>query len=265
MISVVVLTFNEEDRLKACLESVKWAGEIIIVDSNSTDKTLEIAKIYTSKIFQLNSDFASRRNLGMEKAMGDWVLYLDSDERVLEPLKQEILELVQSEDYCAYAICRKNIIFGKEVAYGFFWPDWMIKLFKKDKFVKWVGEVHEHGEFTGNLGYSKNPLLHLTHRDLDQIVLKSLNWSKIDASLRFKAKHPKMTSLRFLRILITETFKQGVLKRAFFSGTVATMDALLQVFSMVITYIRLWQLQQPKDLKEIYHEIDQKLIENRFK
>lgn len=266
MITVIVLSKNEKDRIKACLESVKWADEIIIADNGSTDKTLEIAKAYTDKIITFkDQDFATLRNKAMEQAKGEWVLYVDSDERVLFLLKEEILQLVQQDKHSAYAISRRNIIFGSEQRYGPFFPDWVIRLLKRSDFEGWEGKVHEQPKFKGKLGYIKNSFLHLTHRGIDQIVLKSLEWSKIDAKLRLDSKHPKMSGLRFLRIFITEIFNQGVLRRGFFNGSIAMMDSLLQAFSMYMTYVRLWEMQQTKPLSETYNEIDQKLIENDFK
>jgi glycosyltransferase involved in cell wall biosynthesis len=265
MITVIVITKNEENRIKACLESVKWADQIIIYDNGSTDGTLKIADKYTEDIFEyVGDDFSKLRNMAMEKASGDWVLYVDADERVLEPLKNEIQEIAKSSENAAYALSRKNIIFGQKVSYGPYSHDWMIRLFKRDKFKTWVGKVHEYGTFEGELGYSKNSLLHLTHRDVDSMVLKSLEWSKIDAKLRLDANHPPMTGLRFFRILITETYEQGIKRKGFFNGTVGIMDSLLQVFSLFITYVRLWQLQQAKPMNEIYDDLDKKLIEDNF-
>lgn len=266
MLSVIVITKNEEERIRACLESIRWADEIIVCDNGSQDKTLEIAKSYTNKIFSFDEeDFASLRKKGVEKSSGDWMLFVDSDERVLEPLQKEIEVKIAFEEFSAYAISRRNIIFGTEVKYGPFWPDWVIRLLKRSQFETWVGKVHEYPKFKGELGYLENPLLHLTHRDIDQIVLKSLEWSKIDAKLRLEANHPKMTGLRFLRILTTELFNQGIKRRGFFNGTIGVMDSILQVFSMFITYVRLWQLQQPKPLKKVYEDIDNKLMESGFK
>lgn len=267
MLSIVVLTHNDQDLIKTCLESVKWADELIIIDNNSNDETVNIAKKYTDKIYQdKGNDFSVRRNLGMEKASGDWILYIDSDERVLDSLRTEIEQITSSEDSrSAYALSRKNIIFGTPVSYGPYKHDWMIRLFRKEDFETWVGEVHEYGKFKGNLGYSKNSLLHLTHRDIDHIVLKSLDWSKIDAKLRLNAHHPPMSGWRFLRIMATETFDQGIKRGGFFNGTVGVMDSMLQVFSLFITYVRLWQMQQPKPLDQVYKDIDKKLIEENFK
>ncbi|MDD2822951.1 MAG: glycosyltransferase family 2 protein [Candidatus Daviesbacteria bacterium] len=266
MISAIVLTRNEEDRINSCLESIKWVDEIIVVDSNSQDKTVEMAEKLGAKVYKREFDnYVNQKEWAFSKTSGDWVIYVDADERVLELLKQEILDLISKDEYSAYAISRRNIIFGQEEKYGPFWPDWVIRLIKRDNFIKWVGEVHEHMEFKGKLGYTKNSLLHLTHRDVEHVILKNLQWSKIDAVLRLKANHPKMSSWRFLRILFSELFNQGIIRRGFFSGTVGTIDAILQTFSMVTTYIRLWEDQQPKPLEEVYKEIDQKLINDNFK
>lgn len=265
MVSAVVITKNEGERIKACLESLKWVDEIIVLDNGSTDETLSIVKKYTDKIFKETSiDFSEIRNKAFEKTTKDWILYVDSDERVSKELREEILNLIQNDSFDAFAVSRKNIIFGSLQRYGPFWPDWVIRLVRKDKFKGWIGKVHEYLKFEGELGYTKNSLIHLTHRDIDQIVLKSLEWSKIDAKLRFDVNHPKMTKWRFLRIFFTETFNQGIKRQGFFSGTVGVMDCLMQIFSMMITYIRLWQLQQKDPLNETYEKIDQKLIDNDF-
>lgn len=265
MLSVVIIAKNEEDKILACLESVKWADEIIVVDNSSSDKTKEISKKYTEKVFSVEiDDFAALRNYAFEKTRGDWILYVDADERVLKDLKEEILSLIPNPTNSAYAISRKNIIFGKEVRYGPFWPDYVIRLIKRSGFINWVGSVHEYVTFRGSLGYTKNSFLHLTHRNIDQIVLKSLDYSKIDAKLRLRSGHPKMVGWRFLRILISETINQGIFKKGFFAGTIGTMDSILQVFSLIITYVRLWQLQQPKRRDEIYKEIDKELLQNDF-
>jgi len=265
MLSVIVITKNEAERIKVCLESIRWVDEIIIADNGSSDKTLEIAKEYTDKILKFNDlDFAALRNKAFEQSRGDWVLYVDADERVLTDLKNEIETLISFSKESAFAIARKNIIFGQEVSYGPYKKDWVIRLIKRTAFKKWVGKVHEYIIFEGELGYTKNVLLHLTHRDIDHFILKSLEWSKIDAKLRLEAGHPKMTGWRFLRIFITELWHQGVIRKGFFNGTIGIIDSILQVFFFYMTYVRLWQLQQPKSLDKVYDEIDKKLIEDAF-
>lgn len=266
MLTIVVIAKNEEGRLNVCLESVKWADEIIVLDNGSSDKTIQIAKKFTDYVFSFGDlDFSSLRNKGMEKAKGDWVLFVDADERILNSLKEEIKDIIATSDKSAFAISRKNIIFGKEVKYGPFWPDWVIRLLKKKDFETWIGKVHEYPKFKGNLGYTKNSFLHLTHRDLDQVVLKSLDWSKIDAALRMDDKHPNMSGWRFLRILFSEIIYQGIIRKGFFNGSIGVMDSILQSFSLFMTYVRLWQMQQAKPLDKVYDQLDSQLLQNNFK
>lgn len=265
MLSVIIIAKNEQDRIETCLQSVKWADEIIVFDNSSIDDTVEIAKKYTNKVYSGEfEDFSKLRNKALAETNNEWVLYVDSDERVLKSLKEEILGLIKTSKYSAYAISRRNIIFGEEKKYGPFWPDWVIRLIKKSDFLQWEGKVHEQPKFKGNLGYTKNSLLHLTHRNIDQIVLKSLEYSKIDARLRLASNHPPMTGWRFLRILITETINQSIVRKGFSSGTIGIMDSLLQIFSLIITYIRLWELQQDKTRTEVYKRIDEQLQKDNF-
>src|SRR5437764_328336 len=104
MISVVLNAKNEQDIIGVCLESVKWADEIIIVLNDSTDETEKVCKKFTDKIYKISGqDFAKVKNLGLQKTTGDWILFIDADERVLESLKNEIVQITQSETKSAYA------------------------------------------------------------------------------------------------------------------------------------------------------------------
>lgn len=266
MLSVIILAKNEEALIETCLESVKWADEIIFFDNNSTDNTVKIAKKYTDKIYQFDKlDYSKVKDEAFQKTRGDWVLYIDSDERVTQDLRHEIEEImVKDNDNSAYAISRINIILGKAEKYGPFWPDWVIRLVRRESYKGWFGEVHETLTFDGKLGYSKNSFLHLTHRSVDQIVLKSLNWANIDAKLRLDSGHPKMSGWRFLRLLKTEMFYQGVVRKGFFNGTIGVMDSMLQTFSLLITYMKLWELQQKPSIQEKYRKIDEKLMKDEF-
>lgn len=263
-LSVVIIARNEQDLIETCLKSCSFADELIVIDNNSTDKTVDIAKRYGARIVSFDSsDFSKTRNKGIEVAKSDWVLYVDADERVLKDLELEILEAINTPGISALAISRKNIIFGQQVSYGPYKNDWVIRLFKKSDFETWVGKVHEYGKFKGKMGYSKNSLLHLTHRDLDHFMQKALAWSKIDAKLRLDANHPRMTKLRFIRILFTCFWNELITRRGLFGGTVGFIDSTLQAISFYLTYVRLWEMQQ-KPLSEVYKDIDKKLIENNF-
>jgi hypothetical protein len=266
MLSVVIIARNEERLIKGCLESVKWADEIVVIDNGSTDKTLSIVNNYTERIYKTSANnFSEIRNMAINKVKGEWLLFVDADERVLKGLREEIQELISgSPNENAWAISRRNIVLGSEVRYAAFWPDYVIRLFKTHKLKGYRGDIHEQPQYEGELGYLKSSFLHLTHRDIDSMVLKSLSWANIDARLRFQAHHPKMNGLRFLRIILTEIWNQGVIRRGFFNGTVGTIDSLVQVFSMFLSYAKLWQLQRSEDLDQSYSKIDKELERSNF-
>src|SRR3989344_1136119 len=121
----ILITKNEEANIKRCLASIKdISDEIIIVDSGSTDKTLQIAKSFNAKIINKSFDnFASQRNFALSKAGNDWVLSLDADEEISQELREEISKAIETEKFDGYLIPRKNIIFGKEIKHTRWSPD----------------------------------------------------------------------------------------------------------------------------------------------
>ncbi|MGB9706540.1 MAG: glycosyltransferase family 2 protein, partial [Microgenomates group bacterium] len=140
-LSVVIIGKNAQDVIKDCLSSVKWAEEIVYLDGGSTDKTLEIVKKFGVKIRRQKEktlDFAAWHNQGIEETKGEWILYLDTDERITPELKEEILEKINSlGSLAAYAIPRRNVLLGKEMRFGGWWPDYQIRLFRRRALKKW--------------------------------------------------------------------------------------------------------------------------------
>lgn len=267
MLSAIVLTKNQEEVLRTCLESVKWADEIVIVDDNSVNRSVEIAKEYTDKIYKRPLvTFADQRNFGAEKAHGDWLLYIDPDERVTKQLRDEIRSTTSGSGptLAAGAIPRRNFFLGSEQKHVGGWPDYVIRLLKKDRFKGWQGNLHEQPMFDGELVHLKNPLIHLTHTDIESMTRKTLEWSKLEAKLRFDAKHPPMSAWRFIRVFKTTLFDWYILKGGWRGGTTGTIEALFQTFSVFMTYVRLWEMQQKPSLQEQYQRIDKRLLESDF-
>jgi glycosyltransferase involved in cell wall biosynthesis len=249
-LSVIVITKNEEKMIKDCLDSVRQlADEILIIDSGSEDKTLKIARKYTAKIFTYkNGSFSDWRNFGLRKARGDWVLYVDADERMTSELKEEI-ELMINDQLSminAYAVPRRNFYLGREVRFGGAWPDYVKRLFKKKALSSWEGRLHEEPVFKGELGHLQEPMIHITHRDLSSMIEKTRQWSKIEAELLFQAGHPPVTWWRVLRIMLSEFWKRGIKLQGWRDGTVGWIELFFQMFSRAVTYIQLWELQQKK-------------------
>lgn len=244
-ISAVILSFNSEELIKDCLESVKFCDEIIIVDAGSKDNTLEITKEYNAKIFNFEQgDYAGSRNLGLKKSSFEWILYVDTDERVTPELAKNIKKAVKSSsNMSAYKLRRKNFYFGNHE-----WPyiEKLERLFKKDKLKTWYGKIHESPIIEGKVGILDGYLLHYTHRDLSSMVKKTIEWSKIEAELRFKANHPEMSWWRFPRVMGTSFFDSYVKQKGYKAGVVGLIESIYQSFSIFVTYARLWEMQKKK-------------------
>lgn len=228
MISAIILIGGKMDKdlLKKCLDSVSWCDEII--------------KVETEKI---DGGFAEWRNEGARKANGEWILYIDSDEEVSEDLRVEIEKEIDKATNTAYAISRRNFIFGKEFKHGGEFPDYQIRLFLKNKFKNWTGDLHEKSNFEGSLGYLKNSLIHHKNLTLSDMVEKTNIWSEIEAKLMFEAKHPQMNFFRFCSAGFREFWKRMIVQMAFLDGKEGVIYALYQVFSRLISYSKLWELQ----------------------
>ena len=243
-LSVIVIARNEEEKIAECLKMVSFADEIIVVDNSSTDKTAEIAKRKGAKIINLKAgNFSELRNKGAKEARGEWLLYIDADERVTPQLRREILKRVQDNAFSAYAIPRRNFILGKELKHGGWWPDYAKRLFKKNKFKKWTGELHEEPVFKGKLGHFKNPLIHLKHDNLTEMVDKTNSWSEIEARLMIEANHPRMNIPRFISAMFREFWLRMIKQMAFLDGPQGIIYALYQVFSRFVSYAKLWEMQ----------------------
>lgn len=177
-LSVVVSVFNGEKYLSQCLTSVKdIADEIIVVDHQSSDNSLTIAKKFTKKIYsQKNNpeDIDRQKNFGFEKATSDWILSLDADERVTPELAQEIKEVLGSPEVNGYYIPRKNIIFGKWIQHTGWYPDYQLRLFKtgKGKFVK--QHVHEDVQVDGQTAKFVSPFIHEAYQSIAQFLQRGL-------------------------------------------------------------------------------------------
>lgn len=250
-LSVIIITKNEEEVIEDCLKSVRsLANEIILVNSGSTDKTLQIAKKYGAKIIDAPSkklEFSKWRNVGLKAAKGDWVFYVDADERATPELRKEIkLVTKDRRSTVAYEIPRRNYYLGQEMHYSGTWPDYVKRLFRKKKLKCWERELHEDPIFEGKMEKLKNPLIHITHRDLSSMVEKTREWSKIEANLLYKAKHPPVAWWRILRIMLTEFWHRGIKLQGWRDGTVGWIEIIFQMFSRFITYARLWEMQCQK-------------------
>jgi glycosyltransferase involved in cell wall biosynthesis len=246
-ISGIVITKNEENLIADCLDSLYFCNEIIVIDNKSEDRTVEIAKKMGAKVFEHESDdFSKLRNIGLNKATNDWVLYVDADERTTKELVSSIeykLSSIRNVDFSAFRIKRKNFYFGNHE-----WPyiEKLERFFKRDHLERWHGKLHESPKIKGKIGELDGYLLHYSHRDLKSMLEKTIKWSKIEAELRFKSGHPKMTWWRFPRVMLSAFFDYYIRQGGWSVGAIGLIESMYQSFSIFITYVRLWEMQQEK-------------------
>jgi len=259
-ISVILATFNEEKNLEDCLESVRQlADEIIIVDGTSTDKTVSIARKYTDKIFVRKNPlmFHLNKQLAIEKATGEWILYLDADERVTPELRSEILQSTKAQkpktkDHSGYWIPRKNIIFGKWIKNSFWYPDYQLRLFKRGMAHLPCKSVHEQPELTGSAGFLKNPLIHYNYQTISQFIRKlDTLYTENDARV-YLAQKKKVSWLDAIRFPTKEFLATFFSREAYKDGLHGLVLSILQSFSSFVTFAKIWEQQdfpevQPDD------------------
>ncbi|OGD83509.1 hypothetical protein A2165_02735 [Candidatus Curtissbacteria bacterium RBG_13_40_7] len=247
-ISALILTLNEEEMIKDCLKQLDFVDEIIVLDQNSSDKTVNIAKKYGAKVNTSKfSSFDKNRNMLKDLAQGQWLLYVDADERLTKESKIEIKNAIKNNQYSAFYFPRKNYILGKWVKHGGWWPDYTPRLFKKDKLKKWQGKVHESPLVSGNFGYFRHPINHLSGRNLSQMFSKSIKWAKIEAQLLKETGYTKVNILSVLKLASVEFIRRFLIKAGFLDGTVGLIEAIYQALhqAMVLTY--LWEMRHIPD------------------
>ncbi|MDD4938298.1 MAG: glycosyltransferase family 2 protein [Candidatus Shapirobacteria bacterium] len=251
-LSIIILAGNEEKTIIDCLKSCSWAKEIILVAANSTDNTITLARktISTIKIIKTNDEynknFSKWRNLGFKQTTNKWILYIDSDERITQSLKQEIIKIISTKsiEYSHFAIPRANFYLGKRVKYGGSYPDYVIRLFQKKEFKGYQGILHEQPIVVGKLAYLKSDLLHFTHRDLSSMLQKSLVWTDMEAYALYQSHHPPIVWWRIIRMMFTKIWERLIKQQMWRDKTVGWISVIFETFNSFMIYARLWEIQQ---------------------
>src|SRR3989338_1679854 len=249
-LTAIVITKNAAGKLKDCLKSLKFSDETIVVDGGSTDNTIVLARKAGAKVVEVGEiGFAAGRNVGAKAAKGEWLLYIDADERVSEFLKEEILGVVPHQ-ISSYMIYRKNIILGKWLRHGGWWPDPVHRLIKKSALKEWRGELHEYPIVDGEVGLIEEPIIHYSKNSVSEMVQNSRLFAPIEAELKFKAGHPPVKVYHFILAMWREFWARGILKSGWLDGVVGLIEIFYQMFHKFMVYSILWQMQQ-KNKREL--------------
>lgn len=243
-LSVILITYNEEKNIERCLQSVAWADEIIVVDSFSTDHTVELAKKFTPIVIQHEYDGdIPQRQWGFEFAKGGWLFYIDADEEVTEELKNEILAALASPDAKdGYYVPRNVWAFGKWIHYGGWFPDYSFRLFRKNRYVAEPAEAH--GGFTvhGEKGRLNGFLLHYYYKNIEQYLEKMNIYTSLQVSNKIKddTEHT-VPLLKILLSPISHFLRKFISQRGYKDGLHGFVLAMLGALSTLGLYAKLWE------------------------
>lgn len=239
-VSVTIITKNEEDNIVHCLESTKWASEVIVVDHFSEDRTVEISSRHGALVFRERwRGYGRQKNSAIEKAKGPWVLSIDADERVTSALRDEILATVGDRPKCnGYFISRKNFFCGQLVKHGGWAPDYNLRLFRKECGRFEERQIHEKAVVQGRVGFLTQAIEHHTYKSVGD-YLKRLNlYSMLAAEDMVGSGKRARWHQPLLRPAYTFV-KMYILRAGFLDGMVGLFLAVSYAYYTFLKYMRL--------------------------
>jgi glycosyltransferase involved in cell wall biosynthesis len=240
------MTFNEERNIRRCLESVRWCDEIIVIDSFSTDTTVDICKEYTEQVFQEEwKGYIGQRNALRKKANFDWILFLDADEEISPALQDEIVHCFKSklDIYVGYEFPRQVFYLGRWIKHGEWNPDVKLRLFKKDRGRSGGREPHDMVIVDGPVKRLKGKIWHYTYTGIQQQIETMNRFTSISAKEMYKSGR----SFRWSDLMFRPAFrlfKALILKAGLLDGRRGFIIATISATGVAMKYAKLWELHR---------------------
>ncbi len=251
-VTAIVPTFNEAENILEVIDNLNFAGEIIVIDSYSTDKTIELAEQKNVKIIKRKfDDFSSQKNYAIEQAGYDWIFMLDADERISPELRLEIIEKITNpQDYNGFWIPRQNYFLGKRVKFSGWQNDKVIRLFNKTK-CRYNGKlVHEKIACQGKTGNFRNPIIHYTYKSYDDYIKKIYLYSGLKALELYRKKIKPNPVLAFIKPLY-RFFYHYIIMFGFLDGKTGWTIAKINAIGMRERYRKLKKLYEEMKVEEV--------------
>lgn len=251
MITGIILTKNEEEHIVDCIKSVLFCDEIIIVDDNSEDNTIDLVKeTYKERVkiktHLLKDDFAAQRNFALTLAKSEWVLFLDADEKISDNLEKEIKNMLIATpgDVNGFLFKRKDIMWGKEIGYGEVGALRLLRLARKNAGI-WEGKVHEKWNIKGRIVELKSPIIHSPHQSIREFIQEIDNYSTIRARELFDKKvHANFFSILFYpKIKFIQNY---ILRQGYKDGREGFMYAMLMSLHSFLVRSKLFLLEHAR-------------------
>ena len=247
-LSVTIITKNEEAAIAVCLASVAWADEVVVVDSGSTDKTVDICKAHGAIVHSTTQwpGFGPQKNIALNLASHDWVLSIDADERVSAALRAEIEQaLIININNVAYQIPRSSSYCGQIMRHSGWWPDYVLRLFPKSLGQFSDDIVHEHVIFKGEIQTLKNPLLHISYISLEEVLDKTNRYSS-DGATKLAARDKTASLSSAILHGIWAFLRTYFLRLGFLDGRMGFILAVSNAETTYYRYLKLMLLIQQK-------------------
>lgn len=256
-LTAIIPTYNEEDNLPACLESVAFADEVLVVDSFSSDATVAIAKERGARVLQHEYGYsAMQKNWAIPQASHEWVLLVDADERVTAGMREEILALLRTTPtHDGYWIRRANYFLGRHIRHGGWESDRVIRLFRRDVSRYQERRVHAEIDLPGPLPTLRHPLEHHTFRSFDQYWHKLRLYSEWGAA-QLHSEGRRTGPLQILGAPAVRFVKMYLLRLGFLEGVHGLVLSMLNAFTVYMKYARLWEMNLQRDPESVSPRLD---------
>lgn len=241
-LSIAIITLNEEERLVECLASVAFADEVVVVDSGSTDRTVEIARAHGARVLvEPWHGFGRQKQFAIDQCRNRWVLVVDADERVSPATAAEIMTALERPAYAAYSLPRQNFFCGRWLKRAGWWPDRVVRLFDKTRARMSDRLVHEGLEVDGPVGELHAMLVHHANRDLTHTLAKINSYSSAGAAELAKAGRKGSLSQALFRAAWGFAHNY-LLRRGFLDGREGFLQAVCDAANIFFKYAKLWEL-----------------------
>lgn len=250
-ISAVINTRNEESNIRYCLETLKWCDEIIVVDMESEDRTVEIAREYTDKVFshEIVLAFDIARKYAVEKATGEWILMIDADEMVPKALSNLLVEIVATDKTDVVFIPFKTYIMGEWIQHTMWWPEYHPRFFKRGAFT-FVETIHDYMQISESARKiylevtEKNAIYHFNYRDSCHFVEKLNKYTDIEA--KHLIERGEKFKVRRLTWPLKEFWKRYVKHKGYKDGYRGFFLSIMMAFYRFLTLVKLWEADERK-------------------
>ncbi len=245
-LSVITLTKNEEHNIGECLAGIRWADELIVIDSGSVDRTVERARVVADNILITEwKGYGATKNEGLKRAKGDWILWLDADERVPPELAEEIRSVIASrpDGAVAYNVARRAFFLGKWIRHSGWYPGRVTRLFRRGSASFSESHVHEHLKVNGETGNLRNDLLHYTDPNLYHYFAKFNTYTSLAARDLCERGEKFSTSSVIVRPIFMFV-RMYLLRRGFLDGVHGFLLALCSSAYVFVKYAKLWEIRK---------------------